>query len=249
MNEYTMKSIDAVKNVLGRKFTGVFDRGYDDNKIIDYMNDNYFIIRMNDRRVFLFKGKKKNAYEEALKRKGKIRMTLWFDDNEEREVYVSHTKVTLPYNKKDYELVFCYGLSEERPLILLTNREIHNKEDVIKVVRLYFSRWRIEEYFRAKKQEYEFENIRLRTLKGINNLNLFLTIHLGHISLLAEEVNKKLLSIKIVESSKSLRGKVIVWMSQFARGIKNILAYAHTGIKKWQKIEIREKYKQLSLKL
>ena len=249
MNEYTMKSIDAVKNVLGRKFTGVFDRGYDDNKIIDYMNDNYFIIRMNDRRVFLFKGKKKNAYEEALKRKGKIRMTLWFDDNEEREVYVSHTKVTLPYNKKDYELVFCYGLSEERPLILLTNREIHNKEDAIKVVRLYFSRWRIEEYFRAKKQEYEFENIRLRTLKGINNLNLFLTIHLGHISLLAEEVNKKLLSIKIVESSKSLRGKVIVWMSQFARGIKNILAYAHTGIKKWQKIEIREKYKQLSLKL
>ena len=71
MNEYTMKSIDAVKNVLGRKFTGVFDRGYDDNKIIDYMNDNYFIIRMNDRRVFLFKGKKKNAYEEALKRKNK----------------------------------------------------------------------------------------------------------------------------------------------------------------------------------
>ena len=55
--------------------------------------------------------------------------------------------------------------------------------------------------------------------------------------------------MKIVESSKSLGGKVIVWMSQFARGIKNILAYAHTGIKKWQKIQIREKYKQLSLKL
>ncbi len=38
-------------------------------------------------------------------------------------------------------------------------------------------------------------------------------------------------------------------MSQFARGIKNILAYAHTGIKEWQEIEIREKYKQLCLKL
>ena len=60
----------------------MFDRGYDDNKIIDYMDDNYFVIRMNDRRVFLFKGKKKNVYEEAKKRKGKIRMTLWFDDNE-----------------------------------------------------------------------------------------------------------------------------------------------------------------------
>ena len=66
--------------------------------------------------------------------------------------YISHTKVTLPYNKKDYELVFCYGLSEERPLILFTNREIHNKEDVIKVLKLYFSRWHIEEYFRSKKR-------------------------------------------------------------------------------------------------
>ena len=249
MNDYTFKSIEAAKKVLNRKFIGVFDRGYDDNKIIDYMDDNYFVIRMNDRRVFLFKGKKKNVYEEAKKRKGKVRMTLWFDDNEEYEVYISHTKVTLPHNGKDYELVFCYGLSEERPLILLTNRKIHSKDDVIKVVRLYFSRWRIEEYFRAKKQEYKFENIRLRTLKGINNLNLFLTIHLGHINKLAEEINRKLLSIKIIEASKSIRNKVIIWMSQFARGIKKILSYAHTGIKEWQKIEIRDKYKQLALKI
>ena len=249
MNDYTFKSIEAAKKVLNRKFIGVFDRGYDDNKIIDYMDDNYFVIRMNDRRVFLFKGKKKNVYEEAKKRKGKIRMTLWIDDNEEYEVYISHTKVTLPHNGKDYELVFCYGLSEERPLILLTNRKIHSKDDVIKVVRLYFSRWRIEEYFRAKKQEYKFENIRLRTLKGINNLNLFLTIHLGHINKLAEEINRKLLSIKIIEASKSIRNKVIIWMSQFARGIKKILSYAHTGIKEWQKIEIRDKYKQLALKI
>ena len=249
MNDYTFKSIEAAKKVLNRKFIGVFDRGYDDNKIIDYMDDNYFVIRMNDRRVFLFKGKKKNVYEEAKKRKGKIRMTLWFDDNEEYEVYISHTKVTLPHNGKDYELVFCYGLSEERPLILLTNRKIHSKDDVIKVVRLYFSRWRIEEYFRAKKQEYKFENIRLRTLKGINNLNLFLTIHLGHINKLAEEINRKLLSIKIIEASKSIRNKVIIWMSQFARGIKKILSYSHTGIKEWQKIEIRDKYKQLALKI
>ena len=249
MNDYTFKSIETAKKVINRKFTGVFDRGYDDNKIIDYMDDNYFVIRMNDRRNFLFKGKKKNAYEEAKKRKGKVRMTLWFDDNEEYEVYISHTKVTLPHNGKDYELVFCYGLSEERPLILLTNRKIHSKDDVIKVVRLYFSRWRIEEYFRAKKQEYKFENIRLRTLKGINNLNLFLTIHLGRMNKLVEEINRKLLSIKIIEASKSIRNKVIIWMSQFARGIKKILSYAHTGIKEWQKIEIRDKYKQLALKI
>ena len=62
-------------------------------------------------------------------------------------------------------------------------------------------------------------------------------------------MDKKLLSIKIIEASKSLRKKVIVWISQFARGIRNILSYAHEGIRKWQNIETRPKYKQLQLKL
>lgn len=70
-NKYTIESIDTVMNVLNRKCNMVFDRGYDDNKIIDYVDTsgNYFVIRMNDKRNFLFKGKKKNAYNEALKRK------------------------------------------------------------------------------------------------------------------------------------------------------------------------------------
>lgn len=247
---YTKESIEKTCETIG-KFTGVFDRGYDSNDIINTMDDmgNDFIIRMNDRRMFLFKGKKKNCYEEAIKRKGKIRMKLLFDDNEEREVYVSHTRVKLPSNNKDYELVFVYGLSEERPLILLTNKGIHGKEDVIKIVRLYFTRWRIEEYFRTKKQEYAFENMRVRKLKAMNNLNTILTIYMGYISMLSEKMDKKLLLIKILEESKSLRKKVVVWISQISRGIKEILSYCHTGIRKWQKIEARDKYRQLELKL
>lgn len=250
-NKYTKDSIDKVISVLHRKCNMVFDRGYDDNKIIDYVDksDNYFVIRMDDNRTFLFKGKKKNAYSEALKRKGKIRMELWFDDNEVYEVSVSHTKVTLPQNKKDYELVFVYGLSEERPLILLTNRNIHSKEDVIKVVRLYFHRWRVEEYFRSKKQEYDFENMRVRTLKAMNNLNLMLMLHMGYLGMLIEDMDTKLLTIKIIEASKSLRKKVLIWFSQISRGIGKMLSFAHTGIKEWQSIEERQQYKQLYLKI
>lgn len=240
-NKYTEESIDKVIEVIG-KFTGIFDRCYDDNKVIMKMDnsENYFIIRMNDRRNFLFKGKKKNCYEEALKRKGKVKMTLLFDDNCEYEVSISHTKVTLPSNKKDYELVIVYGLSEKKPLILLTNRGIHSKDDLIKIVRLCFSRWRIEEYFRVKKQEYDLENIRVRSLKSINNVNKILTIFMGYIGMLSDKIDKKLLSIKIIERSQSLRNKVVVWLSQMARGIKEIISYCHTGIKEWQKIEERE---------
>lgn len=38
-------------------------------------------------------------------------------------------------------------------MMLATNKEIKSREDVITVAKLYFSRWRIEEYFRCKKTD------------------------------------------------------------------------------------------------
>ena len=59
-NTYTLESIKAAENVVGNKFTGVFDRGYDDNKIFKYMSEkgHQFVIRLDDERTLLFKGKK-----------------------------------------------------------------------------------------------------------------------------------------------------------------------------------------------
>ena len=249
-NIYTLESIKAAEKLVGENFTGVFDRGYDDNKIFDYMskNNHKFVVRLDDERTLLFKGKKRSVEEVSKSRKGKINYKALFD-NEEYNLTVSYTKATLPYNKREYQLVIVYGLSEEHPMKLLTNIDIKDKESVIKVVRLYLSRWRIEEHFRGKKQEYDFENMRVRTLKSMNNLNKLLTIHLGHIAILADKMEKKLLSIKIIYASKSLRQNAIVWLNQFARGIKEILKYAHEGIKKWQQIEKRGEYKQLELRL
>lgn len=42
---------------------------------------------------------------------------------------------------------------------------------------------------------------------------------------------------------------LLVWYGQISSGIREILKYAHTGIKEWQNIEEREKYKQLKLLL
>ena len=250
-NKYTIDSIKTAEKLVGSNFTGVFDRGYNDNKIFNYMekNKHKFVVRLDDQRVLLFKGIRRNVEEVSKTRKGKIKMTALFDDNEEKELMISYTKAILPYNKKEYTVVFVYGLSEEHPMKLLTNIKTSEKEDVIKIVRLYLSRWRIEEHFRGKKQEYDFENMRVRTLKAMNNLNMMLTIHLGYIAMLVDKMDKKLLVIKIIEASKSLRRKIIVWLSQISRGIKEILKYCHTGIKEWQDIEQRPEYKQLQLKL
>ena len=61
-------------------------------------------------------------------------------------------------------------------MMLATNKEIKSKEDVIKVARTYFSRWKIEEYFRCKKQVFQFENFRVRKLCAINALNFYITL-------------------------------------------------------------------------
>ena len=58
-------------------------------------------------------------------------------------------------------------------MMLATNKAIKSKEDVVSIVRTYMSRWRIEEYFRFKKQHFGFENFRVRSLMSINNLNAF----------------------------------------------------------------------------
>ena len=64
----------------------------------------------------------------------------------------------------------------------------------------------------------------------------------------ADKINKNLLTIKIIYASKSLKQKSIVWLSQIARGFKNILALAHEGIKEWQHIE-KSEFIQLELRL
>lgn len=62
-------------------------------------------------------------------------------------------------------------------------------------------------------------------------------------------MDKKLLTIKIILRSKSLRNNVVIWFRQMTRGIGKILSFAHTGIKEYQKIEQRNRYRQLELKL
>ena len=82
------------------------------------------------------------------------------------EAYLSHVKVQITASRKDIYLVLVYGITEH-PMMLATNKEIRSKEDVIKVAGTYFSHWKIEEYFRCKKQMFQFENFRIRKLSAI----------------------------------------------------------------------------------
>ena len=72
---------------------------------------------------------------------------------------------------------------------------------------------------------------------------------------LADRIDTRLLSIKILERSQSLRSELVVYLGMMARGIQDILSYAHTGIQEYKKrqretrkgIKSEEYVEQLSL--
>lgn len=256
-NDETRKSeeyvIDEIKKEKPKsKIIVIKDRGYDGFELFKNTIDNKvsFIVRIDGDRNMLFKGKKRIVKQVAETRKGKIHTKLMYK-SDNTDCYISYTTVQFPKLKeKDLTLVIIYRKNEENaPMYLLTDLKVKNKEDVLKIARLYMLRWRIEEYFKAKKQNYGFEKFRLRSLKGINNLNLLLSCVMLHLGMLAEKIDSKLLIVKIIEESKSLKNKAIVWYGQISKGISSILENAKTGIKEFEKVEKRSKYKQLSLRI
>ena len=252
-NDETIKGEDKVKEILNKynkKPIFIRDRGYDSNTFFekDISEDNKFVTRLKGNRHLLFKGKKRLVEEVARSRKGKISTKLMYR-GENKECSISYTRVQLPVcNEKDINLVTIHGLSEEGTMMLLTNLDVNNKETAEYIARLYFLRWRIEEYFNLKK-EYNWENSLLRTLGSMNNLNMFLTITLTFVSILVEKIDKNFYSNLILERARSLKDKAIIYMGMMVSGIKEILRYARTGIKEWQHIESRSEYKQIQLKI
>ena len=253
MNNYTLESIAKTYEAIG-KFTGVFDRGYDDKKVFRYMDKLQldFVIRLKTNRNFLFKGIAKNVLEQANNRKGKILFTAKFQ-GEEKKLTISYTRVQMTDGKhEEYTCIFVYGLGEE-PMMLLTNKSVKDAHDARVIVRLYLDRWKIEQIHKAEKSAYGYEKMMMRTLKGMNNLNFVFMMLLGLIAKLIEEMDKKLLSIKIMERSQSLREDLIVFVGMFARGIKEILSYAYTGVASFKKEKKKSKdcifIEQLSLQI
>lgn len=251
-NSETYQSIDSVRECVGKKSLMVFDRGYDDRKLFDYVlkGGDDLLVRLKENRNFIFKNKTKKLYEAYNSRKGKIKMHLIFE-GEEKDVYISYTRVTLPADGRGYTLIFVYGLGKNEKFILLTNKEIKESKYAIKLVRIYLDRWRIETFHRSIKTEYKYEDLRVRSLSSINNLTNIFELFILLIINLIEEMDNELLSIKIIEESKSLRQVVGVWITQYAVGIHKMLRRAQKGVKNFFKVKIKEETFgiQLSLEL
>ena len=209
----------------------VMDRGYDDNKMflkLDTLKQGY-VIRIKSNRKLLYHNKWTPAAELRCRRKGKVK-TCVFYKGKDHEAYLSHVKVQITASRKNICLVLVCGITEH-PMMLVTNKGIQSKEDVIKVARIYFSRWKIEEYFRCKKQTFQFENFRVRKLKAINALNFYITVCMAFLAIISMESETNALKVSIIKAADPIRQKVFFSYYRLAKGISGILSYAKQGVR------------------
>ena len=89
---------------------------------------------------------------------------------------------------------------------------------------------RIEEYFNFKKQSFDFENLRVRSLKSIRNLDLLLTIAIGYIAELSGKSENFKIRAELIAVSKRLFGTPDFVYYAVADGIFEVLKYVRAGI-------------------
>ena len=246
-NDITFAAMERGAALFG-KATFALDRGYDDNKMflkLDELKQDY-VIRLTAKRKVFFHGKWIPATQLRNQRKGKIKTPLVYR-GKKRDAYLSHVKVQITASKKDIYLVLVYGITEH-PMMLATNKEIRSKEDVIKVAKTYFSRWRIEEYFRCKKQMFQFENFRVRKLSAINALNFYITLCMAFLAHISMKSETNALKVAIIQTADPIKEKVHFCYYRLAKGISGILSYAKEGVRLWFRTK-RPVYRQLCLKL
>ena len=247
INDVTFAAMQRGASLFG-KATFVMDRGYDDNKIFlkfDEMEQDY-VIRLTAKRKLYFHGKWIPATQLRNQRKGKIKTPLTYK-GKHHNAYLSHVKVQITASKKDIYLVLVYGITEH-PMMLATNKIIRSKEDVINVAKTYFSRWRIEEYFRCKKQMFRFENFRVRKMKSINALNFYITMCMAFLADISMEPETNTLKVLIIKTAAPIKEKVSFCYYRLAKGISGILSYAKEGVRLWFRTK-RPVYRQLCLRL
>jgi hypothetical protein len=247
INDITFSAMERGATLFG-KVTFVMDRGYDDNKIfikLDKLKQDY-VIRLTARRKLYFHGKWIPSTQLRNQRKGKVKTPVVYK-GKKHDAYLSHVKVQITASKKDIYLVLVYGITEH-PMMLASNKEIKSKEDVINVAMLYFSRWLIEEYFRCKKQMFQFENFRVRKLAAINALNFYITLCMAFLAHISMKPETNTLKVSIIKKAAPIKEKVHFCYYRLAKGISDILVFAKEGIRLWFRTK-RPAYRQLCLKL
>jgi hypothetical protein len=231
-NAETLRSLEFSSAHFSKTTIRAFDRGYDAGYIFDYLvpRGEAFIVRSQGKRNILHKGEKILLSKLARRFKGKYLLKFEAQDGKKADCKISIVPVSLPdYPEATLNLVICNGLGKE-PLMLLTSLDSGDDRLCVTITKVYLMRWRIEEFYKFKKQGFGFEKFLVRSLESIRNLDLLLNIAIGYIGILSEKIDESIEVLEIVEAAKRLYGLSKFTFYAIADGLFEIFGKLYTGI-------------------
>lgn len=230
-----LKCFEFLSKHFSKSNIRTMDRGFDCNKYYEYFikHNEKFIIRAKKNRNVIYKKSTVNILELANRFKGKYKLEYRDKSGVNRSVKISIIPIRLcEFKNTELNLVVVYGFGAT-PMMLITNLKSDDKRLCTAVCKVYLMRWRIEEYFKFKKQSFDFENLRVQSLKSIRNLDLLLTIAIGYVAELSGKSENIKLRTEIIEVSKRLFGVPSFVYYAVADGIFEILKLVKSGIDKF----------------
>lgn len=231
-DEEVLTGLKYISKHFGKSGIRTMDRGYDSCAYYRYFikhNEN-FIIRAKKNRDVRYKGETINILELANRYKGKYRITFKDKKGKKIDCKMSMIPISLPIApKKELTLVVVYGFGEN-PMMLISSLKSSDDRLPQAVTKVYLMRWRIEEYYRFKKQQFGFEDFRVQSLTSIRALNTMLTVLIGLIGTFSEKQDVSIFIMEIIECSKRIYGKSKFIYYALGDGIFSILQKTREGI-------------------
>ena len=246
-DDEVLKALKFLSKHFKKSNIRAFDRGYDANVYYKYLirNQEKFVIRAKKNRDVIYQGKTVNILTLANRFKGKYGLKFRKKNGVIADCKISIIPIRLYCRPNDdLNLVVCYGIGNV-PLLLITNLKSDDKRLAVTVTKVYLMRWRIEEFYGFKKQQFDFEDFRVRSLKSIRNLDLLLTIAIGYIGFISEKYDERRMVMEIICVSKRIYGVPKFVFYAIADGMFAVFARGKQGVA--DMLKKRVKSVQLSL--
>lgn len=231
----TLNCFEFLSRYFSKSNIRTMDRGYDCNIYYRYFikNEEKFIIRAKKNRNVIYKNETVNILKLAERFKGKYKLEYKDKSGINRNVKISIIPIKLcEFKNTELNLVVVYGFGKT-PMLLITNLKSDDKRLGVAVCKVYLMRWRIEEFFKFKKQSFGFENLRVQSLRSIRNLDLLLTIAIGFIAELSGKSENIKIRAEIIAVSKRLFGVPDFLYYAVADGVFEILKRVRSGISRF----------------
>ena len=227
-----LKALDFLTRHFKKRNIRVMDRGYDARLYYERLIDQgeAFVIRAKKNRDVLYKGKRVNILSLANRFKGKYSLSYRKKNGFAADCKVSIVPVCLPCRPDvALNLVICHGIGRI-PLLLLTNVKSDDARLPVVITKVYLLRWRIEEFYGFKKQQFGFEDFRVRSLGSIRNLDLLVTIAIGWLGMVSEKGDHSRMVMELIHLSRRIYDTPNFVFYAVADGLFTLAARACTGV-------------------